>query len=118
MNMILNTGNPFCVFEYPSHTIRRPIHSENYITSTDIGQWLRRTLYQKELDETEPNQAALDEDQHGKAGHVGKDHPLIVTKEALRNIRVKLEDVSELPAHHHYTKLLWDAYFSKLCSLW
>ncbi|CAD7945885.1 unnamed protein product [Amoebophrya sp. A25] len=79
-----------CVFDYGQKwSIRRPPFSENYVVSTDLPQWIRT---------------------HGKNA-TSSSHPLLVFRQPVRNVHVTLEDASQSPKHHHFNKILWDAFF-------
>ncbi|CAD7953583.1 unnamed protein product [Amoebophrya sp. A120] len=109
----LDHDNPFCVFDYPGHTIRRPPFAENYVVSTDLPQWLRKHLDSMTHADSRGNKSDIIGEQHSTEAEASiNDHPLLVFKQPLKKVHVTLEDASD-DAHHHYRKTLWEAYFDQ-----
>lgn len=131
----------FCVFEYPNFSIRKPPFAENYITTTNLTEWLRsglmfpHTLKQKHklnapgVDGGMPTTQEEASKNNGggkgtKAGSLdsgspvqslsncGFVHPLLGFKGPVHNIHVTMKDVTE-SGGNAFRAVLWDAFYDR-----
>ena len=92
----------FCVFDYPGYSLRTPPYAENYLLSTSIKQWLRKSLRGADV--------APSSLQGLPTTRCSIEHPLLVFRKPVRDVHVTLEDVSK-NGEHFYRKKLWDAHY-------